>query len=67
MGSRVTVEIMTGGLIVGSTTQNLGTNQLLDTTGVIDIGGRVKVVDEKYIVDDNYQGKSETNFNFNPF
>ena len=58
---------MKGGLIVGSTTQNLGTNQLLDTIGVIDIGGRVKIVDGKYIVDDNYQGESKTYFNFNPF
>ena len=47
---------MKGGLIVGSTTQDLGTNQLLDTVGVIDIGGRMKIVDGKYIVDDNYQG-----------
>ena len=58
---------MKGGLIVGSTTQNLGTNQLLDTIGVIDVGGRVKIVDGKYIVDDNYQGESKTYFNFNPF
>ena len=58
---------MKGGLIVGSATQNLGANQLLDTIGVIDIGGRVKVVDGKYIVDDNYQGESETFFNFKPF
>ena len=58
---------MKGGLIVGSTTQDLGTNQLLDTVGVIDIGGRIKIVDGKYIVDDNYQGESKTYFNFNPF
>ena len=58
---------MKGGLIVGSTTQDLGTNQLLDTVGVIDIGGRMKIVDGKYIVDDNYQGESKTYFNFNPF
>ena len=58
---------MKGGLIVGSTTQNLGTNQLLDTISVIDIGGRVKIDDGKYIVDDNYQGESKTYFNFNPF